>query len=170
MATDKGWIKVSRRIKELPFWNDAEKVKAFLDLHMMANYKDTKFIPRGNSKVITVHAGQIFTSMQSLAGQWGWSKKRVLGYIEMLKSLNLCTTKGYAKGTLITLVDIDDALKQGTAEGTAKDTPEDTAEVTPEGTAKGTRLKKEIMTIEKYNKILRTRAETRRTPWGGTPK
>lgn len=152
MAKDKGWIKISRAIVDLPFWNDAEKVKAFLDLHLMANYKDSQFIPRGCTTVVTVHAGEIFTSVTNLAGHWGWSKKRVRGYLEMLENLNLCHVKGHANGTTLTLVDIDSAIEQGHANDTAKVPAGVSAGVSAEVSAGVTRLKKDKNRLRTSNK------------------
>lgn len=103
----KGWIKVERDITDLPLWTHEKKFddrSAFIDLLLMANYADRKFKPRKTRLTITVHAGEIFTSMEKLARRWGWSEGKVDRYLDMLVDDNIVRVKRTTYGTIITLV------------------------------------------------------------------
>ena len=118
-----GWIKAYRKLAENPLWLEKpfSKGQAFMDLLFMANREPATLI-YGNT-VIKLERGQLHTSEIKLMDRWGWSKKKVRAYLLLLKSLDMATAQGTAKGTTITVENY--SVYQDC--GTAQDTEEDTA-------------------------------------------
>jgi hypothetical protein len=126
MAKSKGWYTLSRSVHDSEIWNADEpfdKRSAYIDLLLMANYEEKKFIPRHSNDVITIHVGQLATSVRSLRQRWKWGDKKVTAYLNQLKLLGLVKLKGYSWGTLITLVEYG---KSGNRGNTSDDTSDDT--------------------------------------------
>lgn len=103
MSKNYGYIKVFRDIQEHYLWQEKpfDKARAWLDLVMLANHTDKKLMVNGKLKVIK--RGQIFTSRKKLAEKWGWSTKKVDGFINLLKTDKMVTTEGTAEGTTLTV-------------------------------------------------------------------
>ena len=108
MAKTNGWIKLHRQIQETKLWNRDEPFdmrSAWVDLIMMVNYEDQKFLL--NKRVITIKRGQTFTSVRKLSKRWGWGVKRTMAYLKILEDLEMATVKATTEGTLITLVNYE---------------------------------------------------------------
>ena len=122
MANNGGWIKLHRKIVDNWIWNDPEKLRAWLDILLMVNHED-KEIPV-NGKIVTIKRGQKLTSLVKLAERWGWNKKRVVRFLDLLSGSDMVHAKGYAFGTVLTVVNWDlyqlEGYTVGTAVGTAK--------------------------------------------------
>ena len=69
-----GWIKISREITDHWLWQDAERLKWWLDLLIMANWKDNKALIGG--KLIEVKRGQMFASVRYLQDRWAKRDKK----------------------------------------------------------------------------------------------
>lgn len=101
----KGYVSIHRKIWENEIWNDSEsfdKRSAWIDLLLMANHKDKQLV-YGMCNM-TIKRGQLHTSIGNLAKRWGWSYKKVVRFLDLLKSLEMVQTDGRANGTTITLV------------------------------------------------------------------
>lgn len=81
-----GWISVHRQLQENWLWSDKpfSKGQAFIDILLMANYKENKFA-FGN-EVVKVPAGSFITSEIKLMERWGWSKSKVRRFLGLLES------------------------------------------------------------------------------------
>ena len=97
-----GWIKLHRKIMDHWIWQDPEKLRAWLTLLMMVNH-ETREIPIDN-QVIEIKPGQRWTSIEKLSMEWGWSRKRVRGFLNLLESSRMIMRESTKKGTLITIV------------------------------------------------------------------
>ena len=100
-----GWIRLHRKIQETKLWESDEPYdmkSAWVDLLLMVNYEDQKFIL--NKRVITIKRGQTFTSIRKLSQRWHWGVKRTMAYLKLLEDLEMATVKATPEGTLITLV------------------------------------------------------------------
>jgi DNA-binding transcriptional MocR family regulator len=67
----------------------------------MINHESRTLILR-NGVEITVEAGQMFTSYDSLADRWHWSRNRVRRFLDQLSAHQMITRTGTPSGTLIT--------------------------------------------------------------------
>lgn len=89
-----GWIKISRRLQEHWLWQDAELLKWWLDLLLLANYEDKKVLIGGKLQVLK--RGQMAVSTRFLQNRWARRDKdgnitsmpglhRIQNFIKMLE-------------------------------------------------------------------------------------
>ena len=103
MAT--GWIKISRDIQTHWIYQDAEKLKWWLDLLLLANYEDKEFNIK--FKVFQCKRGQLLYSLKSLSQRWNVSKSVVNNFLEMLRKQNMIETENETVTTRITICNYD---------------------------------------------------------------
>jgi len=103
-----GWIRLYRNIRDNPMWKKKpfSKGQAWVDLLLRANYKEGKVMV-GN-KIITVLAGQVFTSQVKLADNWGWSRCKVQQFLDLLFDSDqvVCENQALKKARLYSLLTI----------------------------------------------------------------
>ena len=106
MDETKGWIALYRSILDNEsIWNDKPfaRGQAWIELLLLANHKTKKIFFDG--KVIEVERGSMITSMSKLALRWGWSRKKVTGFLNQLVIEEMITYKVVdRKYTLVTIV------------------------------------------------------------------
>lgn len=89
-----GWISISRGIREHWIWQDSDRLKWWLDLLLLASWKDEKVLLGGRLRVIK--RGQAVISVRSLRNRWAKRDKdgrvierpglnRVMGFLQMLE-------------------------------------------------------------------------------------
>lgn len=144
-----GWIKLDRKIMNHWLWNEKpfDKARAWIDLLMMASYKDYQKLKGENLE--QYNRGDVHVSLSYLSERWGWSIKKVRAYLRALEGANMIVKKGQAEGTTLTIVNYTFYQGEGQTEGTT----EDTAEGTTKGQAEGTH-NKNIKNIKKDNNSL----------------
>ena len=130
MAKKDGYVIIERSICDHWLWDDKpfSRGQAWIDLIMMANYKDGEVL-KGN-RIITFERGTVVTSIDTLAERWGWGRKKTAGFIKLLEKSEMVTKKGTTKGTTLTLVNYDKIQSRGSTEGLVKGTGEGTGEGT----------------------------------------
>lgn len=137
MANKKlGFIPLYRSIQEHWLWQKEEPFdirSAWIDLLLSVNHEEKKILV-GRS-VVTIRAGQMWTSYKKLSKKWHWSYKRVLRYINLLKSDGMIAVDGTSNGTLLTVINYGNFAYQGQARDTSNDTPDDTPSDTPNDTS-----------------------------------
>ena len=120
-----GWIKLHREIVDHWIWQDPFKLRAWLDLIMLANHKPRKI--NIDNQIITIDVGQHWTSIEHLAERWGWSRKKVMNFLKLLISDGMILKKGTPRGTTITIVNykVYQGFEnpKGTTEGTTEELP-----------------------------------------------
>lgn len=81
-----GWIKLHRQIQQHWLWQDKpfDRRSAWIDLLLMANHAPGKVV-QGN-EVIEIDRGERITSEVKLAERWGWSRKKVRNFLQLLAS------------------------------------------------------------------------------------
>ena len=84
MSQNTGWIKISREITEHWIFQDAERLKWWLDLLFMANWDDRKVMH--DTHLFVLKRGQIIASVAFLCERWEKSNKTVIKYLQMLES------------------------------------------------------------------------------------
>lgn len=102
--SDKGWIKLDRKIQEHWLWNKEKPFdfrSAWIDLIMMANHKPGKF-PDGN-EIKKIPAGSLVTSQKKLMERWGWGKNRLLRFLNLLESDHMIVKKSDHHQTTISI-------------------------------------------------------------------
>lgn len=95
------FIKLDRAI--LDHWVNArgeyDIFHAWVYILLNANYKEVKRYYKGSLQV--VRRGELVTSERKLAEDWGWSKRRVHGFLDALQSDNMVSIKRTTDGTSI---------------------------------------------------------------------
>ena len=94
-----GWIKLHRSIRKNWIWEDAQKLKWWLDILLQANHQERKIL-LGN-ELILVERGSFHTSELKLMKRWGVSKTTVRRFLELLESDGMITLEKGKKGTTV---------------------------------------------------------------------
>ena len=98
-----GYILLYRQIEENEIWKEKpfDKARAWVDLLLMANFKDSDVMLKG--QLVHLKRGQLVRSLDSLAERWGWSIGKVQRYLKMLKKQKNVQVNGYPFGQVITI-------------------------------------------------------------------
>ena len=140
-----GWIKIHRQIQDCFIWKEKpyDKARAWIDLLLSANHRDKKLLI--DNDVVVIARGSYMTSTVKLADRWGWSRNKVLRFLNVLESEQMLNTKRTQNGTLITIVKYDDFQCSDTADettyGTTNGTADETSDRTSDRTADETQNK-----------------------------
>lgn len=121
----KGYIPISRRIFEHPFWcedREYSRFEAWLDLLQTAGFENrTQYV---GYRSVGLKRGQQVAAVRSLAERWRWGKHKVETFLKHLQNEGMIT-KGTDKGTgvtILTIVKYDTynftSLNEGTPDGT----------------------------------------------------
>jgi hypothetical protein len=80
-----GWIKLHRSLLESDFWKcePFSRGQAWVDLLMLANFKDSFFYKRGVK--VDVKRGQVGRSEVELSDRWKWSRTKVRKFLKDLE-------------------------------------------------------------------------------------
>lgn len=79
-----GWLKISRGIVNHWLWEDAERLKWWLDLLLMAAWEDKQVLH--DTHLVTLRRGQMIASVSLLAERWKKADKTILRFLKMLES------------------------------------------------------------------------------------
>lgn len=141
-----GYILLHKQIQENCLWGDKPfaKGQAWIDLLLMANFKDGQMMSKG--MVVEIKRGQVFRTTDYLAKRWGWSRGKVLRFLKILENQKMTTLTGLPNGTLITIENYNSYQ----LEQTSYDTPDDTSSVQARYKP-GTQKNKEKERINKNN-------------------
>lgn len=104
------YLPLFRQIRKHWIWKDKpfSKGQAWVDLLLRAHHnKEPYALPVGN-EIVMLNQGELFSSDLQLADDWGWSRKKVLGYIELLRKEGMLSKKGTPKGTTYCIVNYAD--------------------------------------------------------------
>lgn len=88
---DGDWIPLFRKIRKHWIWQDASALRAWVDLIMMANHRDSGFNFRG--RVHPISRGQVATTILSMSKRNGWSRNKVRGFLQSLQDDKMATLK-----------------------------------------------------------------------------
>ena len=95
--TEGGFIKIDRNMLRWRWVSTPNTAYIFILLLLKANYKDVEF------KGMTIHRGQLVTSIQSLANQCSLTTNQVRTALDHLISTGEITSKAYSKFRVITI-------------------------------------------------------------------
>ena len=148
-----GWIKLHRKILDCFIWQDKpyDKARAWIDLLLIAMHHDKKMLI--DDEVVMIQRGSFMTSIVKLADRWGWSRNKVVRYLDMLESEHMLNTKRTPKGTLVTIVKYDDyKLSDMSCESTNESTDGTTHESSYESQNKNIKNNKNVKNEKKERK------------------
>lgn len=99
-----GWITLNRQITDNWLWKDRPftKGQAWIDILLRVNHKENK-IPV-NNEIVEVQIGQTIWSIKDMADRWGWSRKKVSNFLNVLQNESMIAQKRTSKYTLLTVV------------------------------------------------------------------
>ena len=102
-----GYIKLHRQIQDCWIWDSGkfDKRSAWIDLLMLANHRDKKFMFNGKPVVIT--RGQFMTSIRKLAVRWEWSTSTVFDFLKILEDDNMIKKESDSHRTLLTIINYE---------------------------------------------------------------
>lgn len=87
-----GWIRIHRKIKANPLWDDAKpfsRTLAWIDLLMRAAYQESGEDVWFMGNTIHLGRGELVSSLRILAKEWGWSKNKVDRFLNQLTELKM---------------------------------------------------------------------------------
>ncbi len=105
----KGFIKISRKLFQNPFWNEAReysKAEAWIDLIQLARFEASTEIIQG--KVIDLEKGEVPVSLTYLENRWSWGNTKVRNFLKILKRLGMTTQRTTQGQTVLKLVKYKD--------------------------------------------------------------
>lgn len=78
-----GWIKISREIANHWLWQDAERLKWWLDLLFLAAWEDKQVLH--DYHLFVLRRGQIIASISFLSERWGKSHPTIIKFLKLLE-------------------------------------------------------------------------------------
>lgn len=130
------YIKLYRKVAEnelfleLPY----DRWHAFEYLLLHARRFPSVVILKG--KPIPLDTGQLIIGEGKLGTKWGWSRGKVIRFLDMLEELEMIKKNGTPYGTVITIENYAKYQCDAPADDTPTSTPVDTPDGTPGGTYK----------------------------------
>lgn len=123
-----GWIKISRELPNHWIWQDADRLKWWLDLLFMASWEDSKQLV--GSRLIEIKRGQLVASISYLVKRWGVGHNTVIAFLKMLQEEKMITKTSMRNISIITICNYEkhqaaDNLADNLADNVA-DSPADT--------------------------------------------
>jgi uncharacterized phage protein (TIGR02220 family) len=126
---DRGYVKLWRKIRSSFLWQDKPFTigQAWVDLILLANHQDREVF--FHQKVESCQRGQIITSILRLSEQWGWSRKKVKGFLDTCQKQHMLryniVDKRFIKITICNYFDYQDKISdKGTRDYTTEGTTE----------------------------------------------
>ena len=165
MANKKsGYMPIYRSIQEHWLWESDEPFdirSAWVDLLLSVNHEDRKI--NVGREIVTVHAGQMWTSYVKLANRWKWSRERVYRYIKMLKNDGMVYMDGTPNGTLLTIINYE----KFSYDGNTGETTGETTDKTKGETSSKTSDETQTIIIDHYNHLNHSKKEPAPPKGGG---
>ncbi len=97
-----GWIKISRHLPEHWLWADAERLKWWLDLLLLAAWEDREVMH--DAHTFTLLRGQMIMSAGDLAMRWKKSRPTVIKFLSLLESEKMISRQTlYRQTSIITI-------------------------------------------------------------------
>lgn len=155
--SDNNWIKLNRSIWNCFLWNfeKPKYVMCWIDMLLMANYRDKKVLFNGNIELIP--RGSFVTSMVKLSKRWCMDRATVKRFLNHLVSDGMITYTCNKRKTTVTIVKYDvyqmfitdDTSTDATTDTTTDTTTESSTESSTDSTTDATQHKKIKRNIKK---------------------
>lgn len=158
---DNNWIKLNRKIWDNFLWNfdKPQYALAWIDLLLMANYKDKQIM--FNGRVETIQRGSFVTSMVKLSERWSMNRRTVKGFLDVLQNSGMITYQTSKKCTTIFVTNY--LIYQGLAGSAHEDSAQPTAQQSAQPTAHNIRRLKKIEEIQESKEELTVSNDTVRS-------
>ena len=116
-----GFITISRTLPNHWLWQDADLLKWWLDLLIMASWEDKQVLH--DSHLITLQRGQMIASISFLVNRWGKSKPTIINFLKQLEDEGMITRKVmYRQTSVLTICNYERyQLKGDTIADTIRD-------------------------------------------------
>ena len=103
-----GWIGLYRSMKSHWLYpkNNFTKYEAWIDLLLMVNHKDNKVFNGVDTEICK--RGETFTSQKKLMSRWGWSKSKLIKFLEVLRKEKMIEYKSCTKKTTLKVLNFVD--------------------------------------------------------------
>lgn len=102
---DNGWIKIRKSIYNHWLWQDAEYLKWWIDLLLMANWEDDEKLV--GKQLVTLKRGQLIASMSFLMNRWDRSRKMIEHFLNLLQEKEMITKEVKHNISIITITNYD---------------------------------------------------------------
>lgn len=96
-----GWIKISREIANHWLWQDAERLKWWLDLLFLAAWEEKRQLV--GKQLIILQKGQLVASLSYLCKRWGRSRTMVEPFLNLLIAEEMITKEVGRNISIITI-------------------------------------------------------------------
>lgn len=100
-----GYIMLFRSLQNHWIWNDAEKLKWWIDILLSVNWQDKKMPER--YKLVDCKRGQTINSLDNWSKRWGVDKSTVRRFLKMLENDSMIVTENLQFTTRITVCNYD---------------------------------------------------------------
>ena len=150
------FLPLDRKILDHWVWEDKpfRKGQAWVDLLLLANYKDKKNPVKDT--VITYKRGSVNLSMVQLADRWGWDRRKVKRFLDVLSDDGMVSVNSTTYGTTITIVNYEffnnSCTTNSTCNGTTDGTTYSTTDSTTDCTTNAQPMVQQVRTTNKDNK------------------
>ena len=102
-----GYISIHRKIWNNEIWNKENFSwgQAWIDLLLLANYKDKQTL--FNGEVMIIKRGQFITSKRKLMRRWRWGNNRLKRFLSAISEFQQAKLRVFPKGVFITICNYD---------------------------------------------------------------
>ena len=100
-----GWIKISTDIAKHWIWNDAERLKWWIDILFMASWKDNKQLV--GKQLVSLSRGQLIASISFLCKRWGRSRSMVEPFLTLLHEEGMISKEVGNNVSIITVLNYE---------------------------------------------------------------
>lgn len=116
------FLPLNRKIMKHWLWEDKpfSRGQAWIDLLMLANYTEKKK-PK-NGEIIIYKRGNVNLSMKQLSDRWGWDRRTVKRFLDLLENDNMVSAECTTHGTTITIINYEVFNNSCTANSTTDGT------------------------------------------------
>lgn len=100
-----GWIKISTDIAKHWIWDDAERLKWWIDILFMASWKENKQLV--GKQLVSLHRGQLVASISFLCKRWGRSRSMVEPFLTLLHEEGMISKEVGNNVSIITVLNYE---------------------------------------------------------------
>ena len=113
-----GWIKIDTEIAKHWLWQDAERLKWWLDILFMAAWKDRKQLV--GKQLVALRRGQFIASLSFLCKRWGRSRSMVEPFLNLLQGEEMISKEVVSNISIITVLNYDKYQAHNSTESDAE--------------------------------------------------
>lgn len=109
-----GWIKISRDITNHWLWTDANRLKWWIDMLLIAAWGDKQVLH--DTHLFTLRRGQMIASVSFLSERWKRNRLTIIKFLKMLEDENMIRREVlYRQTSIITICNYDSYQLQAEA-------------------------------------------------------